>query len=74
MQLFDDGPLQVLHDGEQVAHFSPVLYDPSGHGVITPFGTAGNGLHFVSSFGSWVKPFSQARQVAVSSAHSEHPI
>jgi hypothetical protein len=31
MQLFDDGPLHVEHDGEQLPHCWPALYDPPGH-------------------------------------------
>ena len=68
MQLFDDGPLQVWHDGEQAAHCWPALYDPSGH-VIPDDVVDGNGLHDVASFSFWEKPELQAVQAAVPSVH-----
>lgn len=68
IQLFDDGPLQVRHDGEQGEHCWPALNDPSGQGV-PPDVTAGNGMHFVLSFAFCVKPCLQETQVAVPSAH-----
>ena len=67
IQFFDDGPLHVEHDGEQAAHCSPALYDPSGHGVPSDV-TAGNGLHFVWSFSFREKPFLQAMQSPAPSA------
>jgi hypothetical protein len=72
IQLFDDGPLHVEHDGEQAPHCWPALYDPSGHGVPLDV-TAGNGLHFVASFSFTEKPFLQAMQFPVPSAHRVHP-
>ena len=49
IQLFDDGPLHVLHNGEQAGQFSPALYDPSGHSVPSD-ARAGNVSHNVLSF------------------------
>ena len=68
IQLFDDGPLQVLHDGEQGEHSWPALKDPAGH-VVPPDVTDGNGSHFVLSDSSWVKPDLQETQAAVPSEH-----
>ena len=68
IQLFDDGPLQVLHDAEQGEHSWPALKDPAGH-VVPPDVTDGSGSHFVLSDSSWVKPCLQEMQVAVPSEH-----
>ena len=48
IQLFDDGPLQVLQDGEQGEHCWPALKAPAGH-VVPSDVTDGNGSHFVLS-------------------------
>lgn len=68
MQSFDEGPLQVLHDGEQAEHCWPLLNDPSGQ-VVPADVTDGNGMHFVLSFAFWVKFCLQEVQVDVPSAH-----
>ena len=68
MQLFDDGPLQVLHDAEQGEHSWPALKDPAGH-VVPPDVTDGNGSHFVLSDSFWVKPCLQVVHAAVPSEH-----
>jgi hypothetical protein len=41
IQLFDDGPLQVLQDDEQGEHSWPALKAPDGH-VVPPDVTDGN--------------------------------
>lgn len=71
MQLVDNGPLQVLHDGEQGAHSWPVLNDSGGH--VELWVTLFAGSQFFLSVKSWMNPVWQEMQSPVSSAHLEHP-
>ena len=54
-QLFELGPVHVLHDGEHTLHCAPLLKLPSGQAV-PPGVTDCTGLHLVESLGFCVYP------------------